>query len=52
MALGTPVLARNNAGNAAIIQDGETGYLYDTTEVRTQHVLILISLFFVHINFF
>lgn len=30
--LGTPVLARNIAGNAALVKDGETGMLFDTPE--------------------
>merc|ERR1711959_708815 len=30
MLLGTPVIARNNLGNAALISDGVTGLLFDT----------------------
>ncbi|XP_052801723.1 glycosyltransferase 1 domain-containing protein 1-like [Mya arenaria] len=32
MALGTPVLARKIPGNAAIVEDGTTGFLFDTAE--------------------
>jgi len=29
MSLGTPVVARRNPGNAALVEDGRTGLLYD-----------------------
>lgn len=41
-ALGTPVLARRNTGNAALVADGETGLLFDTPEelvARAQQLL-------------
>ncbi|MDT8860556.1 glycosyltransferase family 4 protein [Alkalihalobacillus sp. MEB130] len=32
MAVGKPVVARENSGNASVIQDGETGILFDSPE--------------------
>ena len=34
MSLGTPVLARSNEGNAAIIEHRKNGFLFDSPQVR------------------
>lgn len=41
MALGLPVVARRNTGNASIVRDGKTGLLYETPEEAAQCILRL-----------
>jgi glycosyltransferase involved in cell wall biosynthesis len=42
-AIGTPVLARRNLGNAALVAEGETGVLVDTPEELVDRAQLLLS---------
>jgi glycosyltransferase involved in cell wall biosynthesis len=42
-AIGTPVLARRNQGNAALVVEGETGLLFDTPQELVARARLLLS---------
>jgi glycosyltransferase involved in cell wall biosynthesis len=41
MALGVPVIARRNTGNASLVQNGKTGLLFDTPDQAVEHLIEL-----------